>query len=858
MLPELLLLSGCLLQAPDPLVEAGRALRENRPEEALTLYQARLQTVPGDADALVGAGFAALRAGRLAESQAHFRTALALAPRYADAAYGLALCADRQGQPVEALSRIRQALALEPKRADFLELSARLDPPPPAPPPPYHRPATVQVPFKVDLKGFQVPDGQGGWRPLFLKGVNLGAALPGKFPSEFPDKPVYAAWLRDMAELGVNALRAYTIHPPAFYEALREHNLAAPHPIYLIHGVWTEPPPEDDFSNPVWFAGWKEEMSRVVDLLHGRADIPARPGHASGSYRADVSPWWIATLLGREWEPNGIWAYHQKRPGTADWRGAYVRVKEGNATEIFMAQAMDAFLALEMDRYHAQRPMAFTNWPTLDPLHHPTESTHAEEVVLRKKMGLPVAETGVDMHWDEDAIGLDMEKVFATDAFSSGFFASYHAYPYYPDFLNLDPAYRRVRDEEGPNSYFGYLKDLVRHHRRTPVVIAEFGVPSSRLVAHAQPQGLHHGSQNERLQGEHDARLFRNIRSSGCAGGLLFAWIDEWFKKNWLNQRFELPPERKPLWFNPMDAEENYGLIGYHPGTNGPHILIDGQAGDWAQVPIYLEGRTMTLKLLADEGWLHLGLSWQGPDPSSDGGILVGLDTYGKDLGARQLPFGLPFRSQAGLEFALKWDSEGCGIWVDGPYDPSLHRHPRPYATLDHEGGPWVLAQTESNRERVGRDGTHYPPIRQDIGMLRRGTARRGDPAFDSLAEWQKGATPGGGFLEVRIPWGLLNVTDPSMRRVIQDGRPLQEQLGTAITDGFRALVVRYRQDPPPQKTALEGLPAIDGTAIPAPPLFTWATWDQPHWHAFRKQSFEVLKAALAALPNTPFPRTTP
>lgn len=858
MVPELLLSYLLFLQVPNPLDNAGRAMRENRPAEALALYEARIRAVPGDADALVGAGFAALRCDRVNEARKHFETALVLAPRYADIAYGLALCAHRQGIRQEAISRIRQALALEPKREDFQELAARLDPPPPPPPPAYLRPSTVQVPFKVDLKGFQIPDGRGGWHSLFLKGVNLGAALPGKFPSEFPEKPIYVAWLQDMTELGVNAVRSYTIHPPAFYEALREHNLKAEKPIYLIHGVWTEPPPGDDFSDPVWFSAWTEEMLRVVDLLHGRAELPPRPGHAAGSYRADVSPWWIATLLGREWEPNGVWSYHQKYPGLADWKGRFGEIRRGNATEVFMTKAMDTFLSLEMDKYHAQRPMAYTNWPTLDPLHHPTESTHAEEVVLRKKMGLPVVEAEVDTHWDEDAIGLDMEKVHPTEALQAGFFASYHAYPYYPDFLNLDPGYKTVLDAEGPNSYFGYLKELVRHHRRTPVVIAEFGVPSSRLVAHAQPQGLHHGSQNERLQGEHDARLFRNIRDSGCAGGMLFAWIDEWFKKNWLNQRFELPPDRKPLWFNPMDAEENYGLIGYHPGLGGPNIVIDGQAGDWSKIPVYQQSKGLALKVLADEGWLHLGLFWEGPDPGPREGFLVGLDTFQKALGAHQLPFGIPLRTEAGLEFALKFDSTGCGIWVDGPYDPSLHRHPRPYATVDHDGGPWVMAQTESNRERVGRDGTHFAPIRQDIGRLRRGTARREDPAFDSLAEWQQGRTAKGGLLEVRIPWGLLNVTDPSMRRVIQDARPLKDELGTVITEGFRILVVRFNENSKPEKQVLEALPAAKGMVIPSPPLFTWPSWDQPRWHAFRKQSFDVLKNALASLPDTPLQRTLP
>ncbi len=845
------LLMALVAQAPaDPLALAREALKAGRVEAALEAFEARLVRVPADVDARVGAGFAALRLGRVDLAAQHFEQVLTQAPRYADAAFGLALCRERAGRLGEARVLIHQACALAPGRTDFEEASRRLDP---APLPPFERPAALQLPFRVDLQGFHRSDGRGGWTPCFIKGINLGAALPGRFPSEFPDKATYEGWIRDMADLGVNAVRVYTIHPPAFYEALRAHNLKAASPIHLIHGVWVEPPPGNNFEDRAWFEDWRQEMARVVDLLHGRADLPERPGHAAGTYRADVSPWWIATILGREWEPSDLWAFHQQRPGEADWTGRFVAVERGNATERFMARAMDAFLALEHDRYHAQRPMAFTSWPTLDPLHHPTETAHAEEVAVRERLGLrPIL--GEDRHWDEDAISLDMEKFRSGPEARAGLFASYHAYPYYPDFMNLDRGYARVRDGEGPNSYLGYLRDLVRHHARTPVFIAEFGVPSSRISIHVQPQGFHHGGQNERQQGEQDARLFRSIHASGCAGGLLFALVDEWFKKCWLTQHFELPPERDPLWFNPLDAEEAFGLIGMHPGATGPTIRVDGRDRDWAAIPIHQEGGGLRLKLIADEGWLHVGLWWKGALGSD--GFLLGFDTFDAILGNHALPFGIPLRSEAGLEGVLRVDSREAAIWLDQPVDAALHRHARPYATVDHAGGPWLQPQVESNRERVGRDGTVYPALRADIGQLRKGTQDRSDPGFDSGAEWHLAPTAEGGFLEARIPWGLLNVTDPSQRRVIKDVSPLQDAFGTTRTPGFRIVAVRHTQPATGAPRVLASLPEARGGAIPMPPPFTWPAWEQPRWHAFRKQGFALLKAALSALPDRPTPRS--
>lgn len=842
------------LHAEDPNALARKALWEGRLEEAQKSFENRLAQAPQDADALVGAGFTALRQNRLGDAQGFFQKATQLAPRYADAWYGLALIAERSHQTKEAADHLRKALECEPNRADFQEAKERLLPPPPSPLPPLQRPNALRLDFRVSReRGFEVRHGA-AWKSLFLKGINLGAALPGKYPSEFPSREIYRQWIKEIAEVGFNCIRVYTIHPPHFYEELKAWNLSATKPIYLVHGVWTEPPPDDHFNDLQWFGPWKEEMARVVDLLHGRANLPKRPGHASGEYRADVSPWVLAYILGREWEPDNVVAYNEMVPGERNYQGRFLLGQKLHATEYFMAEAMEYMLAYEHDTYFAQRPMAFTNWPTLDPLTHPTESTKAEEIALRKQMGLPYEKGQKVNEYDNDAVGLDMEKYQDGPEAKAGFFASYHAYSYYPDFINLDPGYQKGRDHVGPNNYFAYLQDLVRHHRRHAVSISEFGVPSSRLVAHWQPQGMTHGGQNEREQGEHDARQFRNIHDSGCAGGMLFAWIDEWFKKNWLVIDFEEPLERKPFWYNVQDAEENYGLRGYHPGESGPTILIDGHSKDWDKVPVYLQSPQLTMKVVADEGWLHLGFFWKSEEglDLERHALMVGLDTFDARLGDHRPPFGLPLTSEAGLEFVAVFRQNQGTLLVDEPYDLFTHRYSRPYRTVANDLGRFVMPRTESNRFRLGRDGTTFPEHRQEIGWLRFGTQDRSDSKFDSRAEWNRGP----GFLEVRIPWGLLHLTDPSQRRVVQeDADQIQGAVGTQITEGFRLWVAAYEADEafrPRTENLLFTLPQAQKNRIPLPPPFTWKTWEHPTFHTFRKQSFPLVQEALRKIPDTP------
>jgi hypothetical protein len=60
------------------------------------------------------------------------------------------------------------------------------------------------------------------------------------------------------------------------------------------------------------------------------------------------------------------------------------------------------------------------------------------------------------------------------------------------------------------------------------------------------------------------------------------------------------------------------------------------------------------------------------------------------------------------------------------------------------------------NRARVGADSTNYLGMGYDRGVLRPG------PLPDGA--WER--TPAGGDIEVRLPWSLIGVTDPSSRHV--------------------------------------------------------------------------------------------
>ena len=843
---------------PSPYDVASGLYRAGKFDQAASLLEKALKEPRNDA-----AGYHALlgwcryRLGALHEALSSFRTSLKLAPQNADGLEGAARAAARLGNNSEAIDALTSLVRAHPdveisdvadqvlgRTGDVSDrrLGARAAP--------GHEPQMVA---RARGDYFEVRDQPGGaWKPIFIKGINLGAALPGRYPAEFPrEKAVYADWLGKMSAMGANVVRLYTLLPPVFYEALREHNAARPSDsgkLWLVQGVWTELPDNDDYDAPEFRTQFREEIERVVDAVHGNIAVAHRRGHAYGLYRTDVADDTLAYILGREWEPYSVQAYDESRPHPASFRGEHFTLTQGTPTEAWFASIMDHAVGHETRAYNSQRPVAFTNWPTLDPIRHPTEATKKEEIALLQKFGLP-QEPGTLLEYDNDGVGIDAGRIVPTARTPAGTFASYHAYPYYPDFMNVDPGYLKARDSKGPSNYAGYLRELKAHHREMPLLIAEVGVPTSRGIAHLQPQGWHHGGHTENEQGEIDARLMEDIHETGCAGGVLFAWMDEWFKKNWLVIAFEVPWENNKNWLNILDPEQNYGLMACKPGRSGWKVVIDGRGDDWRTVkPVATSqsGPVRTLKVTHDEAYIYMRLDVDRLDWDR-ARYLIGIDTLGDKQGDHAMPLGLGLTTPTGMEFVVDLSGESTSrVLCDLPYDLHLNRFNRPWKSVENSDGLFTEMLAETNRRRIGRDGTIYPASTYSRSPLRYGTMDPASPTFDDLVEWC--ANREKGFIELRIGWNLLNVTDPSTRQVLDDPVPPRGGAGHTTTDGFRFYVAAYD---PASRSVLGTMPAADKDGRYASggiPFYSWEAWEEPTYHTYLKKSYFILKDRLAAL----------
>jgi hypothetical protein len=842
------------------LVDAGwKAYRADSIAISAVRFQRADRLCPDGLDARVGLGYVWLRLGNPGRAESLLSQVVSADSSYADAWQGLMRAARRAGHDSLALRAAHRAWALAPGDVDVKAVLDELNPIWNLPVRTHvARPARLVIHARTHGESFEVP-ASGAWRTFYVKGVNLGVALPGRFPSEFPtDSLVYAGWFECIAAMNANTVRAYTILPPAFYRALAAWNLAHPaRELWLIHGVWAELPRGNDFDDPKWKAAFHDEIRDVLGAIHGDTDLPLRRGHASGRYETDVSRWTLAYIIGREWEPYSVAAFDAHSHRARRFEGEYLRLADGSPMEAWTTEQCDWMLGNEVARYNTIRPIAYTNWPTLDPLHHPTEATTPEERVWRKRVGRSVEYEKLE--YDNDVASLDASRVQPTAANPAGWFASYHAYPYYPDFMLYEPEYLRARSSEGPSNFFGYLTALRRHLAGIPLLISEYGVPSSRGLAHLQPQGLSHGGHDEAAMAEIDAALTREIRESGCAGGVLFAWIDEWFKKNWAVIDLEIPADHTPRWHNRMDAEQNYGVIAMVAGpADGPEL--GGDPTRWLALPALAFGpaaaspdQPASLGVGHDASNLYLAIALPGlrgrsfPWDSLD--VQIALDTTRPDRGQHALP-GRRVMSEIGFEFLadLK-DTLDARLLVTPDYNP--YRGPGAFHNGDDLGSFYHRPATPGNRTdgvfdpmylivnrtRFGRDGTLFPAQAWERGRLRFGRESQ-----STLSDWYYDEKAG--VIEVRLAWALLNVTDPSTATVVDDRAARGGPFGTAHTDGFRIGVVTLRRESAGQ--VVGSLPRLDAGAHWRRGDFhawSWDSWEEPVFHSRLKPVYESMKA---------------
>lgn len=651
---------------------------------------------------------------------------------------------------------------------------------------------TVNVWATTDNQQIYVDAGQ-GYEPFVIKGVDLGIGIPGYWATDYAiDKQTYLRWFQQIKDMGANTIRIYTILHDDFYNAFYEFNKDNDDPLYLLHGLSVNDyvlNSHMDAFDDAFLKNLLKDGRAMIDVIHGSRRLSEEGDKGTGSYTKDISQWVLGYLPGVDWEVSNVVYTDQVNPEKSQYQGTYFYTTENASPyEAMLATLGDELVRHETERYGEQRLIAFSNWPSTDPFVYPTTVS-----MYRFKLAC-----------------VDVEHIKTTDAFQSGQFASYHVYTYFPDYLQsiletkdlseeeidlrLGDALRKTADYrlslmERPsalellkdtdftdpsgrvNTYYSYIKLLADYHTM-PVVISEFGITTGRGMAQRDINtGRNQGQMTEQAQGQALVESWKDIMNAGCAGGCVFSWQDEWFKRTW--NTFPLADlKRNPFWSDYQTNEQYFGLLSFDPGKEKNICHVDGSCDDWNEKDRVWTDENYSLSMKYDEQFVYFLVS--GEKVSLDGEtIYLPIDTTPKSGSNRCQSPALKFESDA--DFIIKLDGKNNSrLLVQERYDSLRATYSQEYYKKDAYVDPpeknspvfvpvnlpLTLKAVLPNEDIMIPTGEYY-----ETGKLTYGNANPAADDFNSLADF----CAGDGFVEIRLPWQLLNFADPTTMRIHDD-----------------------------------------------------------------------------------------
>ena len=609
----------------------------------------------------------------------------------------------------------------------------------------------VTTQIKTEGKKIYLNKGN-GYNEFEIKGVDLGASIPGHFATDYAiDKETYLRWFKLIQEMGANTIRVYTILHDDFYDAIYEYNKDNDNPLYVIHGIWV-----NDYVLYSHHTGYDKEFlgalledSKIlVDILHGKRKINENEAYGNGIYTHDISDWVIGYIIGVEWEGITVAYTDFMEQDKSSYNGKYMYTTEqATPFEAMLAQVGDKIFEYETSRYKTQKLVAFSNWPTTDPIDYPENITT----------------------YFHKCSKVDVEHIKTTDKVISGTFASYHIYPYFPDYMDFMDNVQEFKDETGTiNTYRKYLEVLNQHHE-IPVIISEFGVPSSRGMGQRDKNtGRNQGGMSETQQGEAIIKC-DDIKKSGCSGSIIFMWQDEWSKKTW-NTLNSVNLQKIPYWSDYQTNEQSFGLLSFDPGKEKSVCYVDGDVSEWNDEDLVSGNDNLNISMKYDEKFIYFKVNKK--DYKETDILYIPIDTTPKTGSDYCSNYDIKFENN--VDFVIAIDGkENSRVLVQERYE--ILRAMSSYEVYGVDAYVDAPSKMTSNFKQINlllktgkrseEEEKMIKPETYETGKLTYGKANPEAENFNSLADF----CINGDNIEIKIPWQLLNFSNPSEMMIHDD-----------------------------------------------------------------------------------------
>lgn len=606
----------------------------------------------------------------------------------------------------------------------------------------------ININFLASDNGYFYRAGKKRADLFYIKGVNMGLTeATTDLNNCNTSYSTYMDWFTKIKQMNANTVRVFSVMNPNFYKALHDYNSEhKDNPLYLVQGIWFSEEllglADAWESDEILITAFYKSIRETIDIVHGASDYTYYGEFRPAVYEWDISKYIVGYILGLEYPSEFVIETNASHPDKNYFNGKYLKGSDNiSPFEAFLATVGEYLIDYETDNFSHQTPVAFLNWQPLDTIEHENEPYKEEN----------------------DSVSVNTENITASKSYYPGLFAAVDVYPYYPEFMNHEPKYLSFKDEQGNKDTFrAYLRDLKAQYT-VPLMIAEYGLSTSRGIAHYSVVGYNQGGLNEIQQGEMLTKMTRSIALEGCCGGLIFSFQDEWFKRTW-NTVMYYPDDPTMRTQNLSSAEQGYGLLSFYT----PKTLPDGDISEWKNTDFLPDGQT---KVRFDVNYLHILIKTDKNFNFEKDKLYVPIQTTARGS-MRDVDEGLEFSDIT--DFLLVINGKDTRLLCEGGQDVFHDQYyvrrkvfgeekaiPRPAG----KGNFYPIYTYVSNEMYLPVQKQTLEPQYYESGRLIRGNANPASSGYNSLADY----FVGDGHIEIRIAWYLLNVVNSRTKTAVAE-----------------------------------------------------------------------------------------
>lgn len=647
------------------------------------------------------------------------------------------------------------------------------------------------------------------WEKLEIVGVGLDSTKPGAFPSEnLVNEEDYLRWIKDIYDMGANCIKVSNLMGANFYKALDKFNKDKKSPIYLMQGIYFDEKLLKNGKDPQGSkasSAFKDNIKLVIDSVHGNPYNKEKPDILQ-VYKTDISKYVIGYSLGIQFAKHDL-IYTEIMNNKKPYDGKYMYTdKNSSSFESYLAKMGDYAVDYEFSTYKKQSLISFIGTSA----HHIASSVENPN----KKNILSSKDTN-----EEFKNFIDVEDIKAKRGLKTGIVASYNIYPSYTELKEYD------------GNIGKYFEDINKHYS-IPVIIGEIGVPSSRSGGDFN-ENTDKGYITEQEQGKALVDIYKAVKKSKLAGCFIFEFQDSWYSSSW-NTKDNKILDRSAYWSDAQTYSQSFGLMTFEPGRLKVTPYPDDKLDEWSEKNVISKDKDYSLSMQSDEKYLYFMIKSSDKTSLKKDDIYIDLDTTPKSGSKKSTQYGLQFDNP--VDFIIKINDQGNSMVMAQEYyngfdfyeNKSLYEK-RPDLikyTPDMDYFSPIYIETRP-KMFIKSQGETKEKVTYETGKLTKGNSNPESKDFNSAADYYMGND----YVEVRIPWALLNFMDPSTKQIADD-----------FYENFKTKPMKIN-DINVGVTIKENEKVI--TRIKSTP-YKLNGWSVPKYHERLKKSYYILKEELS------------